>query len=114
MQAFDIEQLIGQRQPSDAPYLEFLRVPALSAGLYTLPAGGVDRQQPHTEDEIYYIVRGRALIRVADEDREVQPGSLVFVAAGVEHRFHSIAEELTTLVLFAPAEYSLASRNPAQ
>ncbi len=106
MDAFAIEQLMQQRELAGKPYLEFLRVPAMSAGVYTLAAGAADGQQPHTEDEVYYIVRGRATIRVGDEDRPVEPGTLVYVAAGVEHRFHTITEDLTTLVLFAPAEYS--------
>jgi mannose-6-phosphate isomerase-like protein (cupin superfamily) len=106
MQAFELTHLISQRQTSEKLYLEFLKVPDLSMGLYVLPAGGTDPQSPHTEDEVYYVVRGRAQIRVADEDRDVQAGSIVYVARNVEHRFHSIAEELTVLVFFAPAEYS--------
>ena len=70
------------------------------------PAGGVDPQSPHTEDEVYYVVSGRAQIKVVDEDRAVQAGSIVYVAKNVEHRFHSIEAELTVIVFFAPAEYS--------
>ena len=106
MQAFDLAQLIPQREASNKRYLEFLKVPDLSMGLYVLPAGGTDPQSPHTEDEVYYVVSGRAQIKVADEDRAVQAGSIVYVAKNVEHRFHSIEEELTVLVFFAPAEYS--------
>jgi mannose-6-phosphate isomerase-like protein (cupin superfamily) len=92
------------RKESGKRYLEFLRVPALSAGLYVLPAGGDDPQSPHQEDEIYYVVRGRARMRVGSEDQAVSQGSIIFVAAAVEHRFYEITEELTVLVLFAPAE----------
>jgi mannose-6-phosphate isomerase-like protein (cupin superfamily) len=106
MQAFKLTQLISQREASKKLYLEFLKVPDLSMGLYILPAGGVDPQQPHTEDEVYYVASGRAKIQVADEDRAVQAGSIVYVAKNVEHRFHSIEEELTVLVFFAPAEYT--------
>jgi mannose-6-phosphate isomerase-like protein (cupin superfamily) len=106
MQAFELGQLIDQRGNSGKLYLEFLRVPDLSMGLYELPAGGADPQLPHTEDEVYYVVKGRASIKVADEDRPVQAGSVIYVAKNVEHRFHSIEEELTILVFFAPAEYS--------
>jgi len=106
MQAFELTQLISQRESSDRLYLEFLKVPDLSMGLYVLPAGGVDPQSPHTEDEVYYVVSGRAKIKVADEERLVQAGSIVYVAKNMEHRFHSIDEELTVLVFFAPAEYS--------
>lgn len=106
MQAYELSQLISQKAATDKLYLEFLKVPDLSMGLYVLPAGGTDPQSPHTEDEVYYVVSGRAQIQVADEDRTVQAGSIVYVAKNVEHHFHSIEEELTVIVFFAPAEYS--------
>lgn len=108
MDIFHISDLIAMGQQAGRPYLEFLRVDALSAGLYRLPAGGVDTQQPHSEDEVYYLVSGRGAIRVGDEDRAVEAGSVIYVKANDEHRFHSISEDLTILVFFAPAEYSLA------
>ena len=76
----------------------------MSAGLYALPAGSTDPQQPHHEDEMYYVVRGRARFKAATEDREVSAGSVIFVAAEVEHRFYDVTEELAVLVMFAPAE----------
>mgnify|MGYP000294401183 CR=1 FL=1 len=106
MQAYELADLISQRADSDKRYLEFLKVPDLSMGLYVLPAGGVDPQSPHTEDEVYYVVSGKAQIRVADEGRAVQAGSIVYVEKNVTHRFHSIEQDLTVLVFFAPAEYS--------
>ena len=106
MQVFNLSDLISQHKDSNKLYLEFLKVPDLSMGLYVLPAGGVDPQLPHTEDEVYYVVSGRAKLQVADEDRDVQAGSIVYVAKNVEHRFHSIEEELKVIVFFAPAEYS--------
>ena len=106
MQAYGLAQLISQREASNKLYLEFLKVPDLSMGLYVLPAGGTDPQSPHTEDEVYYVVSGRAKILVADDNRDVQAGSVVYVAKNMAHRFHSIEEELIVLVFFAPAEYS--------
>lgn len=106
MQAFELTELISQRETNYKLYLEFLKVPDLSLGLYVLPAGGTDPQSPHTEDEVYYVVSGRAQILVAEKNREVQAGSIVYVAKNVAHRFHSIEEDLTVLVFFAPAEYT--------
>jgi mannose-6-phosphate isomerase-like protein (cupin superfamily) len=83
-------------------------VPDLSGGLYVLEAGATDPQSPHTEDELYVVMAGRARITVGDEVRDVRAGSIVFVAAGVPHRFHDIAERLVILVVFGPAEYSRA------
>lgn len=104
MDAYEFAELQERRRVGNRAYLEFLHVPTMSAGIYELAAGATDLQQPHNEDEIYYVVRGRAQIRVDGEDRAVQAGSIIFVAAGVEHRFHSIEDDLSVLVLFAPAE----------
>ena len=105
MQAYELDQVISQRLDTNKLYLEFLKVPDLSMGLYVLPTGGTDPQSPHTEDEVYYVVSGRAKILVEEENRDVRAGSIIYVAKNVEHRFHSIEEELTVLVFFAPAEY---------
>jgi mannose-6-phosphate isomerase-like protein (cupin superfamily) len=88
----------------DQRYHEFLRVPAMSAGIYVLAAGASDRQTPHQEDEIYYVVRGRAKMTLGREERPVGPGDVIFVEQKLEHRFFDIAEELLLLVIFAPAE----------
>ncbi|MBD0348326.1 MAG: cupin domain-containing protein [Thermoleophilia bacterium] len=84
--------------------MEFFRAPSLSMTIYRLPAGATDEQQPHNEDEVYYVVEGRAQFLVEDESRPVGPGTVLFVAKHVEHRFHAIEEDLTTLVVFAPAK----------
>ena len=101
---FALSEIDAQRAAGNKLYKEFLRVPAMSAGVYVLPAGGTDPQRPHHEDEMYYVVRGRARFRAGDEDREISAGTVLFVAAEVEHRFHDIKEELAVLVFFAPAE----------
>ncbi len=103
---FEISDLDKKRAQGGRPYLEFLRVPALSAGVYVLQAGATDQQQPHKEDEMYYVVSGRARMKVGSEDREVSVGSVIFVEANLEHRFYDISQELTALVFFAPAESS--------
>ena len=104
IQFFDLTGLEQQRLSAVKAYIEFLRVPAMSAGIYVIAVGGADPQIPHHEDELYYVIRGRAGMRVGTEERAVGAGSLVFVPAGLEHRFHDIEEELTVLVFFAPAE----------
>jgi mannose-6-phosphate isomerase-like protein (cupin superfamily) len=107
MDAFELHELDATRQERGELYLEFLRVPSMSMGLYVLPAGGIDPQQPHTEDEVYVVMNGRGQIRCGDEDRPVQAGSVVFVPAKMVHYFHSIVEDLHIYVCFSPAEYSL-------
>ena len=101
---FHLDELARQRAAKGKIYLEFLRIPALSAGVYVLPAGGRDPQKPHREDEIYYVIRGRARMKIGSEDAEVSAGSIIFVEANAQHRFYDIREELEVLVFFAPAE----------
>lgn len=100
----EIGEIERQRAEQGKAYLEFLRVPSMSAGVYVLAAGSVDGQSPHRQDEMYYVIQGKARMRAGSDDRSVRQGSVVFVAAEVEHRFYDIEEELTVLVFFAPAE----------
>ena len=106
MDAFELADLLATQGASGRLYHEFIRTHDLSVGVYVLPAGAADPQGPHTEDEVYYVVSGRATIRVGEEARRVQAGSVVFVGADVPHRFHDIDEELTIVVFFGPAEYT--------
>ncbi len=108
VERFELATLQAEQMVAARPYLEFMRRDRISAGLYVLDAGADDPQQPHTEDEVYHVLEGRAVLEVAGEQRPVQPGSIVFVGAGVAHRFHSIASRLVLIVFFAPPEGSLA------
>jgi quercetin dioxygenase-like cupin family protein len=101
---FHVDDLARERTAKSKLYLEFLRVPAMSAGVYVLPKGGSDPQKPHREDEMYYVVRGRARMQIRTEHAGVGAGSVIFVEAEAEHRFYDIEEELEVLVFFAPAE----------
>ncbi len=101
---FELAEVTRDRERDGKPYREFLRVPAMSAGLYELPAEGVDYQSPHATDEIYHVLEGRATFIAGEEARPVQAGSVIYVRAGVEHRFERIESALRILVVFAPAE----------
>src|SRR5713226_6042351 len=107
MQTFQLPQLLERLEESHRAWLEFLRAGSLSMGVYHLKAGQPDPQQPHTEDEVYYVVCGRAMFLAGSEKQSVGQGTLLFVERNVEHRFFDITEDLTVLVFFAPAEGSL-------
>jgi quercetin dioxygenase-like cupin family protein len=107
MQTFDLRKLLAESEKANRPWLEFIRVPGLSMGIYRLKAGQADPQQPHTEDEVYHVLSGRGWFRAGQAKQEVEPGTLIFIERALEHRFFDIAEDLTVLVLFAPAEGSL-------
>ncbi len=93
------------RAPAGAPndWVEHLTVADLSVGTYCIPAGGLDDQGPHSEDEIYVVTAGRATIVTPAASAGVGPGSVIFVPAGEEHRFTEVTEDLALLVVFGPA-----------
>lgn len=107
MDSISFEDVRAAQRETDQPYFEFLREASMSIGRYVLPAGGRDPQSPHTEDEAYYVVGGRATIRIADDAYPVEPGDVVYVEREVDHRFVEIEEPLELLVFFAPAEGTL-------
>ena len=99
-QVFAIADLMAQQSESEGFWYEFLRVPRMYCGLYVLPAGTKDPQQPHADDEVYYVVKGRGVIQVEGDNMPLQEGSVAYVAADAKHHFHSITEDLTLLVFF--------------
>jgi mannose-6-phosphate isomerase-like protein (cupin superfamily) len=108
--AFIARELFAGLDHRGHDYAEFFRSPTLSLAVARWPAGSVDDQEPHTEDEVYYVVSGRATLSVAGEDEAVGVGSIAYVAADVEHRFHGIEEDLEVIVFWAPPRHSNAPR----
>ena len=104
MKAFRLEDLEAERAANEGAYLQFLRERNMSVGLYALDKGAQDPQSPHNQDEVYFVVSGRASVTVGDETTQVARGSVVYVPAGARHRFHHISEDLRVLVVFSPPE----------
>jgi mannose-6-phosphate isomerase-like protein (cupin superfamily) len=105
---FQLDDLLAGRDPGGRPlYQEFLQVPSLSLAIYRLPAGSKDMQGVHDEDEVYFVVAGKARIRIGDEERVVGPGNILYVQASSEHSFFEVEEDMTLLVLFAPERRKL-------
>src|SRR5262245_28865776 len=97
----DLDELADRRARANEEYLEFLKVPALNAGVYELKAGAADTQTPHDEDEVYYAISGRARLEVDGRTQEIGPGAVIYVARDVPHRFVDIQEDLRLLVFFS-------------
>jgi len=100
---FDLAKLVARAEQQDAPYLEFLRVPQLSCGIYTLEVGATDAQSTHDEDEVYFVLKGKGSITLGgagSEPQSIGPGSILYVPADTEHEFSDISEDLSLLVFF--------------
>lgn len=96
----------GSGRPADGRLNEFVehhRQREMSVGTYRVPATGADDQDPHAEDELYVVMAGRGRLTAGGETVAVVPGDVVFVPAGEVHRFHDVTEDLSLLVVFAPA-----------
>jgi mannose-6-phosphate isomerase-like protein (cupin superfamily) len=106
MHAFETAELVAASRSPEHVYTEFLNAGTLSLGLAIWPAGSMDTQEPHTEDEVYYVVSGRGRITVRGEERPVGPGSIVFVGIADDHHFHDIEEDLVVLVFWSPPRHS--------
>lgn len=100
---FEIDDLLKQRAESGRSYLQFFRNESLNSGIYHLAAGGNDGQSPHRQDELYYVLKGKATLFADGREQKIKPGSTIFIRREVEHRFHTIEEDLTLLVFFAAA-----------
>jgi mannose-6-phosphate isomerase-like protein (cupin superfamily) len=104
MKAFRLDELEAERAANEGAYLQFLRERNMSVGLYALDAGELDPQKPHSQNELYLVVSGRASLTVGLETTQVARGSVVYVPAGVAHKFHRITEDLRVVVVFSPPE----------
>jgi mannose-6-phosphate isomerase-like protein (cupin superfamily) len=105
--AVELDQVVAATRAAGDQWREFLRAGMFSAGVYRLSAGEIDRQTPHAEDEIYYVLAGRAELEVEGKRQAVEPGSFALVTKLAEHRFVDIVQDLELLVIFAPPETDL-------
>ena len=100
----DLPIVLHLQDPAQDGYRERLRVKSMSVGRFTATAGYDDQQQPHAEDEVYYVLAGHAVLEIDGRRHAVAKGTLAYVPRGVEHRFVDVSSDLDVLVVFAPAE----------
>jgi mannose-6-phosphate isomerase-like protein (cupin superfamily) len=96
---FDIEGAKKRLARSGGGYEIVHSSPGLEIGVYMLVAPEPDRQQPHTDDEVYFVLEGGGALDIEGERVDLHEGHAVFVPAGAEHRF-SAYEQLVVLVVF--------------
>lgn len=99
-QYFDLAELVAKCEARESPYMEFLRVPALSCGIRQLRAGESDDQTTHDEDEVYFVLKGRAAMITEGGKKALGPGAILYLPADSNHRIVEIEEDLSLLVFF--------------
>jgi mannose-6-phosphate isomerase-like protein (cupin superfamily) len=79
----------------------FFDFESLNVGLYNLPEElGGDKPLTHQVDEINVVIRGKAVFQVGDDQMQVHPGTIVWVAEGNPHYFHSLEGNFEVLIMF--------------
>lgn len=75
---------------------------------------GVDHQRPHEQDEVYVVISGSGEFVSGDVRRPFEPGEVLFVPAGVEHRFEHFSEDFATWVIFYGPAGGESARSPGE
>ena len=99
---WDSAKVVETIDRSPQQFFRLMTRPDLVIGVLRVLPGGVDMQGTHNQDEVYAVVGGRGILRLGDVDHPVGPGSIVFVPAGLPHRFHGNKELLTLAYVLVP------------
>ena len=99
--AFELQDLVAQLEKDGGYYLDFLKIRHLEAGIIVLHPGENDIQEPHSTDELYYVIEGKGFVELGKNKRPVKKGSIIFVPAKMRHRFYDSMENLVILYMFA-------------
>jgi mannose-6-phosphate isomerase-like protein (cupin superfamily) len=100
--AFDVDAVKRRLEAGTGGYEVVHASPGLEVGVYVLVAPEPDHQQPHADDELYFVLEGRGTLDIEGTPVAVEPGRAIFVPAGADHRFTGY-EGLSVLVIFARA-----------
>ena len=100
---FQLSELLDKVEPGEVRFDEFLRTPSLSCSIYHVPAGSKEMERAHVEDELYYVLEGRGMLRIEEDEHLVKSGTLLYVKADCDHTFFEVTEDLTVLAFFGTA-----------
>jgi mannose-6-phosphate isomerase-like protein (cupin superfamily) len=98
---FELQDLVSRLEKEGGYFFDFLKVRDMEAGIIVLRPGEEDTQEPHSADELYYVIEGSGFMELGRSRRPVKKGSIVFVPAKMHHRFYGNKEDLVVLYVFA-------------
>jgi mannose-6-phosphate isomerase-like protein (cupin superfamily) len=98
---FDIKKYIDGIKNSDEYFHTFINRVNIAAGVLVLEPGKEDTQEPHTSDELYYVIRGDGFLKINDKDYAVSEGKVYYVQKNIPHRFFGNKKELVVLYFFS-------------
>jgi mannose-6-phosphate isomerase-like protein (cupin superfamily) len=88
--------------PKGAPFVTMMAGGSMSVEVFAPSTSGLgaDKQQPHAQDELYFIHRGTARLIIGEQRFDCATGDAFFVASGVEHHFEDFSVDFVTWVVF--------------
>ncbi|MDH3766534.1 MAG: cupin domain-containing protein [Nitrosopumilus sp.] len=97
---FDLTSYLGKIKKSSSYFYTFINKSSLAAGLLLLQPGEKDTQEPHDNDEIYYVISGDGFLKIKNKDYKISKDKIFFVEKNVDHYFHGNSKELKVLYFF--------------
>jgi mannose-6-phosphate isomerase-like protein (cupin superfamily) len=91
---YELKDLLSELKEQGGYFIDFISTDGIQAGIIRLHPGDSDTQQPHSVDEVYYVIEGNGFIKLKDKNQAVRQGTSIFVAAGTEHRFYGNSQDL--------------------
>jgi mannose-6-phosphate isomerase-like protein (cupin superfamily) len=97
----NLEKVIADLDATPNEYfLNIFKSKGLEVGILRLRKGETDTQEPHSVDEVYFIIEGTGHIEIEDKMKPVNPADFIFVPANVHHRFVVDNKDLIVLYFF--------------
>jgi mannose-6-phosphate isomerase-like protein (cupin superfamily) len=91
----ELKDLLSELEEKAAGYfVDFITTKGIQAGIIRLHPGEIDAQEPHSADEVYYVIEGTGFIKLDYKNHPIKQGTFIFVPTGSEHRFHGNTRDL--------------------
>jgi mannose-6-phosphate isomerase-like protein (cupin superfamily) len=92
---YQLNDLLSKlRQKQSGYFIDFITTRGIQAGVIRLHGGENDTQEPHSVDEVYYVIEGSGFIKLNGKNHAIERGTFIFVHAGTEHNFHGNSQDL--------------------
>ncbi len=96
----NLEKVIADLDSTNEYFLNVFKSKGFDMGILRLRKGEIDTQEPHSVDEVYFVIEGTGHIEIEDKMKPVNRADFIFVPANVHHRFVAGNKDLLVLYFF--------------
>ena len=97
----EIRKLYSKMHLDNSDFLTFFDLDHLQVGILRLRPGEIDTQEPHSKDEVYFVLEGDGFIEIGNKSYEIKKDLFIYVPSEVKHRFHGNTQEILVLYFFS-------------